>query len=55
MLKVLMVVLVVEVAVVTLKAQLILLEARPQMEITRQRALVLMVVLVVKVKYNINL
>ena len=55
MLKVLTVVLVAVVAVVILRAQIILLEARLQMEIMEQWALVLMAVLVVKVNYNINL
>ena len=55
MLKVLMVVLVAVVAVVILRAQIILLEARLQMEIMEQWALVLMAVLVVKVNYNISL
>ena len=55
MLKVLMVVLVAVVAVVILRAQIILLEARLQMEIMEQWALVLMAVLVVTVNYNINL
>ena len=45
-----MVISVVEVAVVTLKAQPILLEALLRMEITLQRALVLTAVLVVEVK-----